>query len=70
MKPGMTSFWFLDEVVRGEEDRLIRDALNQLVQASMSHRVKATNPTKSQNHQFSASVPVVMHWWLHQPMHG
>jgi hypothetical protein len=35
MKPGMTSFWFLDEVVRGEEDRLIRDALNRLVQASI-----------------------------------
>ncbi len=58
MKPGITSFRFLDEAERDEQDRMIRDALNELVQVSIVS-VKAANPTKSQSHQFSVFVPAV-----------
>lgn len=36
MKPGITSFRFLDEAEHDEQDRMIRDALNELAQVSIA----------------------------------
>ena len=35
MMPGITSFRFLDEAEHDEQDRMIEDALNELVQVSI-----------------------------------